>query len=294
MSFRSLIHVCMCCCSLAFATQSLAYTSSSRSTPIGSRLHYYYYYERRAVVHARSKTTTNQGFLPWRPTSGYPRPLEMSSSLPGQQHAAAALTNLSKKFSSRFFRSTTKTCLSSATATAATTALRGGAVVLAAASSTNAAAIGNWIFPALACAASYALYNIFIKKASATIDPILGGVLLQFVAALVGTMLLIFQRARATHSTTNTLLLSKSGLSWAVAAGVAVGAAEILSFIISSKGVPATQSIPIVVGGSILMGTLLGSVWLQERLTRSGWFGVLLIAVGIALVGMDPGSTAGH
>ena len=159
--------------------------------------------------------------------------------------------------------------------------------------STNTVAIRTWIFPALACAASYALYNLFIKKASATIDPILGGVLLQVVAALVGTMLLAIQRVRATN-TINTLLLSKSGLSWAVAAGVAVGAAEILSFTISGKGVPATQSIPIIVGGSILMGTLLGSIWLQERLTRSGWFGVLLIAIGITLVGIDPGSIAGH
>jgi transporter family protein len=243
-----------------FATQSLAYSQ------LRSRL-----------LHERSKT--NQDLRP----AGYRRVnprnervlLEMSLS---GQHAVTTLS----KFSSRLFLSKKLS---------ATTALRGGGVVLAA--STNAVAISSWIFPALACAASYALYNIFIKKASATIDPILGGVLLQFVAALVGTMLLVVQRVRATNST-NTLLLSKSGLSWAVAAGVAVGAAEILSFTISGKGVPATQSIPIVVGGSILIGTILGSVWLQERLTRSGWFGVILIAVGIALVGMDPGSMAGH
>ena len=48
----------------------------------------------------------------------------------------------------------------------------------------------TWIFPALACAAAYAFYNIFIKKGSFTIHPILGGVVLQFVAALLGTCLL--------------------------------------------------------------------------------------------------------
>lgn len=36
-----------------------------------------------------------------------------------------------------------------------------------------------WIGPALACALAYALYNIFIKKGSASINPVLGGVVLQ-------------------------------------------------------------------------------------------------------------------
>jgi drug/metabolite transporter (DMT)-like permease len=50
------------------------------------------------------------------------------------------------------------------------------------------------------------------------------------------------------------------------------------------------QSIPIVIGGSVLLGTILGTVWLKEVLTVKGWCGVVLIAAGIALVGMDPGS----
>jgi bacterial/archaeal transporter family protein len=164
--------------------------------------------------------------------------------------------------------------------------LRGGAAV---------AAVGStWLLPAMMCATSYALYNLFIKKASASIDPILGGVLLQFVAALVGTLLLGFQQLRASASGASVLKLNRTGIYWSIAAGVAVGAAEILSFVISGMGVPATQSIPIIIGGSILVGTLLGSVWLGESLSRSGWAGVLLIAAGIALVGMDPGSGVGH
>jgi transporter family protein len=178
------------------------------------------------------------------------------------------------------------------------TALRGGAVVLATASSSASPLVplGSWILPAFACATFYAMYNLFIKKASASIDPILGGVLLQFVAALVGSILLLYKQtvaAAVTNSTARTVL-TKSGLIWSVAAGVAVGVAEILSFIISGKGVPASKSIPIVVGGSIVVGTLLGSSWLNETLTKSGWMGVLLIAVGIALVGMDPGSGMAH
>ena len=164
--------------------------------------------------------------------------------------------------------------------------LRGGAsVVLSAA--TASPALSVWAGPAFACALSYALYNLFIKKASASMDPILGGVLLQIVAAALGAALLAVQRARATTA----LAVSKLGVRWAIAAGAAVGAAEILSFIISGLGVPASKSIPAIIGGSVVMGTLLGALWLGERLTARGWGGIVLIAVGIALVGMDPGAS---
>jgi bacterial/archaeal transporter family protein len=154
----------------------------------------------------------------------------------------------------------------------------------------------SWILPAVSCATCYALYNLFIKKASHSMDPILGGVLLQFVAAWIGTILwmsqkFMFHRGSTTASTMS-MMITKSGILWSVAAGVAVGAAEILSFVVSGKGVPATQSIPIIVGGSIVVGTILGTVWLQERMTRTGWLGVALIAIGIALVGME--GVGGH
>ena len=194
--------------------------------------------------------------------------------------------------------------------TAATSTLRGGAVIVAASATTSASStLGRtWFLPAVACATSYALYNLFIKKSSSSIDPILGGVLLQFVAALVGTLLLVFRRGimmmtMKTTTTTTTkaastmnpgLSLSRSGLIWAIAAGLAVGVAELLSFVISGMGVPATQSIPIIVGGSIMVGTIVGSIWFQERLSRMGWLGVTMIAVGIALVSMDPGSGTLH
>jgi len=173
--------------------------------------------------------------------------------------------------------------------------LRGGAMVAVAA--TSAPAVTVWLGPAMACAMAYALYNLFIKKASASIDPILGGVLLQIVAAVLGAVLLGVQQFSAAQTVTTNgaaavaLKLSKVGVAWAVAAGAAVGSAEILSFIISSLGVPASQSIPTIVGGSVVFGTVIGALWLGERLSPKGWMGIVLIAVGIAMVGMDPGAS---
>ena len=54
---------------------------------------------------------------------------------------------------------------------------------------TDPPALAQWLVPALLCAFAYALYNVFIKKGSASIHPILGGVILQCVAASIGSVL---------------------------------------------------------------------------------------------------------
>lgn len=173
------------------------------------------------------------------------------------------------------------------------TRLRGGGSIILATTTTTAPALTVWLGPALACALSYALYNLCIKKAAThNMDPVLGGVLLQCVAALVGTLLWVVQQ-RTRTTTTTAFWPSRTAVAWATAAGLAVGAAELLSFAISGMGVPASASIPLVVGGSVLLGTLLGRFWLGEVLTWKGWSGMAFIALGIALVGMDPGSASG-
>ena len=143
-----------------------------------------------------------------------------------------------------------------------------------------------WILPALCCAMAYALYNIFIKKGSSHINPVLGGVILQLVAALLGCCLLGFLIIKE-GGTAEVVSYDIEGIHWAILAGLAVGSAEIISFFVSSLGVQAMQSIPIIIGGSVMFGTVMGAVALHEELSYRGWLGVLLISLGISLVGLD-------
>ena len=86
-----------------------------------------------------------------------------------------------------------------------------------------------------------------------------------------------------------------TGLFWACCAGVAVGTAEMLSFCVSGLGVPATQSIPTIIGGSVGVGAILGLIMLGETLMLQGWGGVILLIIGIGFVATDPGEkVAGH
>lgn len=149
----------------------------------------------------------------------------------------------------------------------------------------NSPPLAVWILPALCCAIAYALYNIFIKKGSSHINPVLGGVILQFVAALLGSVLLGILILKEGGS--EVIVFDSDGIFWAVLAGVAVGVAEIVSFFVSSLGVQAMQSIPIIIGGSVMFGTVIGAVALHEDLSLRGWFGVVMISVGISLVGLD-------
>lgn len=60
-------------------------------------------------------------------------------------------------------------------------------------------------------------------------------------------------------------------------------------------GVQATQSIPIIIGGSVMFGAVLGLIMLGESMMLQGWLGVLLLMSGISLVATDPGEkVAGH
>lgn len=139
----------------------------------------------------------------------------------------------------------------------------------------------------------YYRYNIFIKKGSASINPILGGVILQFVAAIFGSILLGVITVHM--GGTSYLNWDMRGLVWASLAGIAVGSAEMLSFCVSGLGVPATQSIPTIIGGSVGVGAVLGLIMLGETLMLQGWGGVLLLIAGIGFVATDPGEkVAGH
>jgi transporter family protein len=94
----------------------------------------------------------------------------------------------------------------------------------------------------------------------------------------VGGVVLAWLKLRGTP-----LEVSARGVTFAVLAGVAVGLAEITAFYGFSKGVSASVGIPVMVGGTVLVGVLLGLVVLREQLTLWQGLGVLLILVGIVL-----------
>ncbi len=139
--------------------------------------------------------------------------------------------------------------------------------------------MASWLPLALLTALCLALYNFFIKLASGQLAAAVGAVALQLVAAALGAAWLVRLKLQGQPIT-----LSRSGLGLAALAGLGVGLAEILTFVVFQRGVPVSVGTPIIVGGSVLLTAGLGLVVLRESLSLAQLGGLLCIVVGIALL----------
>lgn len=132
-------------------------------------------------------------------------------------------------------------------------------------------------------AAMFGLYNVFIKVSADDIHEVLGAVVLQVVAALIGLALLLY--LKVTQDTP--LHVTGRGVALASLAGLAIGLVEILSFFIYARGVPVAVGNPLIVGGSLVVTTGVGILLLREMVTPVQVAGIALIAAGIALFAWD-------
>ncbi len=132
----------------------------------------------------------------------------------------------------------------------------------------------------LFAALMFGLYNVFIKISADHIQAVLGAVVLQFVAAFIGLGMLSYLH----FATSTTLTVTGRGLLLAGLAGVAIGLVEIASFVIYGRGMAVALGNPLIVGGSLLVTTVVGFGLLREQLSLIQFVAIGLIMLGIALL----------
>jgi transporter family protein len=137
----------------------------------------------------------------------------------------------------------------------------------------------HWILLAVMTAVFFGAYNVFIKMASGHINQIVGAVILQVVAALLGGIILLVLKI-----SDSPLEVSSRGVILAVLAGIFVGLAEITSFYVFSRGISASVGIPIIIGGSVVVGAVLGVLFLKESLNWTQLFAIGMIVAGVVLL----------
>ncbi|MDO1447777.1 EamA family transporter [Rhodocytophaga aerolata] len=137
----------------------------------------------------------------------------------------------------------------------------------------------HWLTLLIITAVFFGFYNFFIKVSAGHIHEILGAVILQAIALLLGGIALVYLKLKQVPFEN-----SGKGLLFAVLAGVFVGLAEITSFYAFSKGTPASVGIPVIVGGTVIVGTLLGVIFLKEQLHCQHYAGIVLILTGIYIL----------
>lgn len=134
-------------------------------------------------------------------------------------------------------------------------------------------------------AVMFGLYNVFIKLSADHIQAVFGAVILQFVAAFLGLGLLIYLK----YADNLTLHLSPRGVTLAVLAGAAIGVVEILTFIIYGRGVDVAVGNPLIVGGSLIVTTGIGWLFLREVLNPWQVVAVLSIIAGVVVLAWQAG-----
>src|SRR5690625_7272084 len=99
----------------------------------------------------------------------------------------------------------------------------------------------NWVLLAVMTAFFYGTYNVFIKLSSGQINQIVGALILQIEAALLGGGILLVMKLRKVP-----LEVSTKGIWNAALAGIFVGLAVIFSFFVFSKCVAVYVCISII------------------------------------------------
>lgn len=126
----------------------------------------------------------------------------------------------------------------------------------------------------------FGLYNVFIKLSADHIQAVLGTVILQFVAAFLGLGLLVYFK----YVDNIALHITPRGVSLAMLAGAAIGIVEILTFIIYGRGVEVAVGNPLIIGGSLLITTGVGWLFLREVLNPWQLLAIACIIFGVGML----------
>lgn len=132
---------------------------------------------------------------------------------------------------------------------------------------------------AFVVAACYGAYNFFVKLSSGAIHEIVGAVVLQAAALMLGLVMLGYLKVSG-----ETFIVSTKGVTAALVAGLCVGLAEICSYYAFSRGLSGSVGIPIMVAGGVCVGVLLSVLFLKEVLSGYQILGIVLMLGGTVLL----------
>lgn len=137
----------------------------------------------------------------------------------------------------------------------------------------------GWLAFALLAAVGYGVYNFFSRLSGEKVNPVLGVLLVYGVSLLVALVYLLVYKF-----TGGKLEVQKSGLIFPILAGLFTGVAEIAYLYMYNRGTPLNIGNPLVVGGTVVLATVLGTIILKEPLTLLKVIGILLTLSGLVIL----------
>lgn len=132
---------------------------------------------------------------------------------------------------------------------------------------------------AMLAGALFACYQFAVKLSAEHIQELLGAVILQAVAVVVGVFFFWVYREPDVVIT-----YTSNGFKFAIFAGIFVSLAEIVAFYTFSQDISPSVGITLIVGTNILIGLALDYFWLKSTLSSAQLLGILFVLIGIILI----------
>lgn len=137
----------------------------------------------------------------------------------------------------------------------------------------------QWIFYAVFAALSFGFYNFFVKLTSDKFSPTVGLLILTATSFLVALGATLFLKVSG-----RPIVFTRDAVMLPIFAGLATGLAEIFYLLAFSKGAPLGIGTTLVIGGTMIVATILGFVILKEPLSAEKIVGFLLVVGGLLLL----------
>lgn len=136
-----------------------------------------------------------------------------------------------------------------------------------------------WLGFALITAFLYGIYSFFTKLVSGTkLNYALAGIIIQFVATLIAFLWLLSFKARGMK-----IEIPQIGVLFALLGGLAIGTSIFFVFRAYSLGNVSVVA-PIILAGSIAVASILGVIFLHEKVTLNILIAYILAGISIFLL----------
>jgi len=125
----------------------------------------------------------------------------------------------------------------------------------------------------------FASYQFAVKLSAEHISEILGVVILQVSALILGLLLFFMVKEPETA-----IAYTREGVKFAIIAGIFVSLAEIAAFYAFSQDISPSVGITLIVGVNILFGLGLDFFWFKSDLSVYQLMGIVMVFIGVILI----------
>ncbi len=127
----------------------------------------------------------------------------------------------------------------------------------------------------------YALFDFFLAKTSSKTDVFLANTIFNGLGAALPFLVYWYLKMNKQETPT-----TKEGVYWSILAGVTIAIFSVLLVKIFAAGGSLGFVLPTIYGIAIVVGSLLGYIFLKEQLPLMQIVGIILTVTGIVLVGL--------